>query len=261
MQTKNDSGRGAALTLQRREFLVLGSAAMVGLAATDLHSDVLTSIAATPMPLLSVGFWNGNIDELRHESERPSYRAVVAADRLVAADSSLVREGARVTVLGFWRGEANRQPLSLALNAPYPLGNSGEKTDYFPWTWSPNARVSNTARFDIPVGDRLDLVIERREKAPAGSLRQRLGLASGPMIRTESAAMSPVTGSRGLKLRRGVYFFAIRENDSERLPSWGSMRVATGAGALEPNGTGVLRSSGRRAPFSYLVVSVDSARA
>lgn len=258
MQTKENSGRGAVVTLQRREFLALGSAAMVGLAATNLHSDVLATIS-TPMPLLSVGFWNGTAADLALES--PSYRAVVAADRLAGADASLVRDGARVTVQGFWRAERNRGPLNLALRAQYPNAAGGAPLPVIAWTWQPNMRVSNNVRFTIPVADTLDLNIDRLEKAAgARSLRSRFGLDPAHTVRSETAALSPVSGSRGIKLRQGVYFFAVREHDSETVPSWSSMRVATGASVLDPLGAGVLRFGGQRAPFSYLAVSVDSAR-
>jgi hypothetical protein len=260
MQNTKTSGRGAVVTLQRREFLALGSAAMVGLAATDLRSDVLATLS-TPMPLLSVGFWNGAAGDLTRDAEG-AYRAVVAADRLAAADASLVREGARVTVQGFWRAESNRQPLSLALRAEYrDAGPNGETLPCIVWTWKPDSRVFHNIRFDMPVGETLDLTVERvqQQRAAARSLRSRFGLASVPAARAETAAMSPVSGTRGLKLRRGVYFFAIRENESESAPSWNAMRVATGASVLDPHGPGLLRLRGGRVPFSYLAVSVDAA--
>jgi len=73
--------------------------------------------------------------------------------------------------------------------------------------------------------------------------------------------MSPEHGARGLKLRRGVYFFAVRENESENLPSWSSYSVLPGAASLDPRGDGVLRTSMGNAPsFSYLMLSVDAAR-
>jgi hypothetical protein len=258
MQTNENSGRGAAVTLQRREFLALGSAAMVGLAATNLHADVLATIS-TPMPLLSVGFWNGNAGDLSVDSETAPYRAVVAAGRLAAADASLVRDGARVTVHGFWRAAANRGPLGLALRAQYP-GPNGQSFPFTAWSWQRDARVSNAARFTIPVGETLDLAIDRVHRSDPRSLRARIGLDT-TRERSETAALSPVSGARGVKLRKGVYFFAIREQDSDAAPSWGSMSVATGASVLDPLGPGVLRARGERAPFSYLVLSVDSARA
>ena len=248
--------------LRRREFLVMSSAAALGLAATTLQSDVLDSTAA-PMPLLSVGFWNGAADDIRGASDKAFRRRVVPADRLVAADASLLQSGARVTIHGFWRSASYRTPLVLGLRARYPSpALSTDSPSLIAWSWRPDMRVSNQVRFDVPVSDTLDLTVERlHARAETPRRLRELFRRSDAAPRAEVASMSPEHGARGLKLRRGVYFFAVRENESENLPSWSSYSVLPGAASLDPQGDGVLRTSMGNAPsFSYLMLSVDAAR-
>lgn len=196
------------------------------------------------MPLLSAGFWNGTAEELTLDAV--PHRPIVAADRLVVADDSLANGSARVTVHGFWRAKANRDPLTLGLLARYPACDVPVIT----WVSASGQRVSNRARFEVPVAETLDFTVERLHHRSRTTRRitDWMGLRN-TSSRTEVATMSPRTGSSGIKLRRGVYFLAIRENEREAIPSWSSMQVVSGASA---GSKGPLAS----APFSYLMLSI-----
>ena len=265
MRMKNDPG-SAAFEFGRRDFLVLSAAAAAGLAATNVHSDVL-GLTASPMPLLSIGYWNGSLAELTAEQDHPSHRRVVDASRLNAADASLARDGARVTIHGFWRAGSERTPLTLGMRAFYPVLDpaTGRNASVIAWTWSYGSRVHNGAKLEVPIADTLDLAFERIQPAASVAPRRRLFSRSVNLSRTELASMTPRTGASGVKLRRGVYFVALRESDADRVPSWSSMAVLPGTAALDANGAGALRASTlgglQPAGFSYLVLSVDSARA
>lgn len=268
MRTKEKiENAGAVLPLGRRDFLVLSSAAAVGLAATNVQSEVL-NLGAAPMPMLSVGYWNGSLDELKAESEGPSRRRVVDASKLVAADGSLSDGLARITVHGFWRPGNQATPLSFAMRAYYPAldAATGERASAIAWSWTHNARVSNTGRFVAPVGETLDVAFERggnTESAAPRRIKQFLGLAAQATRRTEPVTMTSRTFAQGPKLRRGVYFVALAETDRDRVPSWGSIAVQPGPSAIDAKSNGPLRISTlggfEPARFSYVVLSVDRA--
>jgi hypothetical protein len=248
------------MVLPRREFLILGATAVAGLTMGG-GSELFGGPAS--MPLLSVGYWNGSPDDLRREDPSPSYRRIVAAETL-AADSSLSGGNVEVTIHGFWRASQHRLPLTMALRAHYPPV-ADVTPSLIAWVWEPRARMTNQARFEIPLRETLDLTVER---VNAGLDSERITLRDvvthrNRGSRSEMTALSSRSGSNGVKLRRGMYFLAIRENDAEPRPAWSSMRVLQGPSPLDAAGEGVLRTAGAldRAPFSYLVLSIDRARA
>lgn len=240
---ETESGR-AVFTFRRREFLVMGSAAAVGLAATSLKSDTLSD-GSTPMPLLSVGYWNGSPDELTRDAGRR--HLVVPADRLVAGDDSLANETARVTVHGFWRGAAHREPLTLGLRAHY----AASEIPVIAWSWRPGMRAANQVKLEMPVGETLDFTLERMNSQPLPT--RRIADWMGRRKTSSRAELAPMTsrsGAPGIKLRRGVYFFAVREHEGEAIPSWSATSVVSRPDALDANGPLA------NASFSYLMLSI-----
>ncbi len=253
-----DVGRPRILgfEMKRRDFLILGSAAAVGLAATAAPANV--DGGTESMPLLSIGFCNAIVSELRDDARR----SVVSADRLVAADARIASSGARITVHGFHRAATHRsRPLEVAFRTYYPAIDpaTNAKTPFFPWVWRSAAQgltSSNRTSFVVPVDltDSLVLGVDRIIETPqpvtplrrmsrflAGSRNERFGLAS----------LAPRTGANGLKLRRGTYYVAVREDDADAAPSWMSLRPTAG-GALRT-------SAGSEPAFSYLVLSIEAA--
>jgi hypothetical protein len=152
----------------------------------------------------------------------------------------------------------------MALRAHYPPV-AGIRPSLIAWVWEPRARMTNQARFEIPLRESLDLTVER---LAAGLDSARVTLRDvvaqrNRRSRSEMTAFSSQSGSEGIKLRRGIYFFAIRENDAEPRPVWSSMRILPGPATLDPAGDGALRTAGalERAPFSYLMLSISHVRA
>src|SRR5512133_1672189 len=116
-ETANDAATDR-LAIPRRDFLRLSSVAAVGVAASAFaEGSVVGSAAgallARPMPLLGVGYWDGSFAE-------PSTHRPVAADRLSSGDRKFLDGGARLRVAGFWRADAQKQPLSFSVNVHYP---------------------------------------------------------------------------------------------------------------------------------------------
>lgn len=248
--------------IPRREFLRLGSAAAVGLAATGLSADIAAGITV-PMPLLSAGFCS----EMPEEIGSGDACRVVAADRLRAAERHLAATGARITVHQFRRAAAHRDlPLELSLRAYYPSFDpaTGAKTPVIAWVWRGSAHrqfSSNRTAFTVPVdaGDALHLGIDRTiETAPRISILRRMSgaLATRRDERAEIAAFAPRGGADGLPLRRGTWLLAIRESDADAAPSWSSLHLARSGNDF------ALRTFGGGEPaFSYLIISIDAAKA
>jgi hypothetical protein len=244
---------GSDLRLQRREFLMVGSAAAVGLAVSNLQAkpQKLLRTEVQAMPLSSVGFWGGAANELIASAE-VGVRPVIAADRL-GRDSSLANGVAKVTIHGFWRSSSQRQPVTLALHAHSPVLDPAtlRALPFVAWSWSPGMRVANQARFDVPVDRTLDVTLERlQHQLPrARRVSDWLGRKAGAS-RSEVAKLPA----------RGVYFLALRENENEPVPSWSLIVALTGSSAQDARGQGVLRQQSLTGlapvPFSYLMVSV-----
>lgn len=214
------------------------------------------------MPLLSVGFCNETLDQIGETD----VRAVVAAERLTKADRRLTENGARITVHQFRRAATHRtQPLDVTLRAFYPALDpaTGGKTPFIAWVWRGKERAafsSHRTAFTVPVdaGDSLHLGVDRMIETPQPSLLRRLTrtIANRRDERAEVAAFDSRSGSNGVPLRSGTYFLAVRESNSDAAPSWSSLRVARTA-----NGLALRTFAGGEPPFSYLVISIDAAKA
>ena len=235
--------------VHRRQFLIAGSVAAAGLAASNLSASV-AGRDAVPMPLLSVGFSNRTFEELRSDESR----RIVPADRLAVADMQLAQSGARVTVRGFHRGAAHRGPLHVGLHAYSPAVDpaTGAKTPFLAWACrygAPGAFAGNHNTFVVPAdaAGALQFGVDRLSETARGAAPiWRMARLSG--TRRDARAEIVALSASGIKLRRGTYFIAVRESETDRTPSWMSVRVRNGA--LETVGGG-------EPPFSYLVLSVD----
>lgn len=238
------------LHVHRRQFLIAGSVAAAGLAASNLSASVASRAAAVPMPLLSVGFSNRTFEELRSDESR----RIVPADRLAVADTQLARDGARVTVRGFRRGAAHRGPLHVGLHAYSPAIDpaTGAKTPFLAWACrydAPGSFASHHTKFFVPAdaAGTLQFGVDRLSEAARGAA-PIWRMARLSETRRDARGEIVALAASGIKLRRGTYFIAVRESETDRAPSWMSVRVRNGA--LETVGGG-------EPPFSYLVLSVD----
>lgn len=228
--------------LPRREFLKIGSLAIVGTAASGLFRPERLFAAAADaavVPLLSVGYVPQAPDE-EHPAARLGY-----ASELLMGDTAFLSRGARVTLGSFERHSKTRSqaPAGVEIDAIYPA--NGYAPDKFPRfrAWMAINKDGNElgapgARFTMPVTSTagVQFVVgrpgsEANENA-AALLRLSTGVESGT-----------------LKLQRGLYVIAFRESGSDSAPNWGAYRLVWNKGALSiPN-----------ASFSYVIMTIDYA--
>ena len=257
--------------LERRQFLMLSSAAIVGLAATDLSASVLGIGADAALPAsLAIAYADG-MDSARVEGTR-----LLDAQSIPTGDPRFLSHAADVRVLGLWRAEANRsKPLSLTVVAYYPteLTLGGERTVLrlqlhaeHPHSWS-----VLTDAFHIPVDDAgLRLGIESGvplSATPLASLRRRVAgpvAEAGTLMNRSELAKTPNIASltlghegNAMKLQAGTYVVALLPNGASA-PNWSSMNL-TMADRKTANGPlsvpGILGNGS--APFDYLILSID----
>jgi len=244
--------------LGRREFLVLGTAAAAGAAATSLRAGTIATIATpTGGAILSVGF-AGQLD---------AGAPLLAAARFRQADAEFGRSGARVTVLGAWRPDAVAgEPVSFRLAAFFPHVGPDGRAPFLAWSQAFDLRGASHGKsvaFNVPLDEdgtlpisleRVDLTPSRfatlfaRTVSPARSavLPNLTALdASGNVCRLTSGCTGDV------RLREGTYFIALRRSNADRAPNWSSISVEAAD----------LRSGGRPVLFEYVALSVRHATA
>ncbi|HEU4887234.1 MAG TPA: hypothetical protein VFV49_05060 [Thermoanaerobaculia bacterium] len=235
-------------SLDRRDFLLIGSAAAVGIATVGVSASPLNAITRTDGadPILSVGFAATNASQ------------AVAADSLLFGDASLAHS-VRVTVHGLWRAESQAAPTAVHVSAFYPNGN--DRNPFM--AWSSNASSAPRVSFTMNFAGResLALGIERERLVSSRFRRSRLGRVLAPSQDVPDASVIErngglaTFGSEGMKLHRGTYFFALRGAKSDRIPNWASLSVD--AEQLRAGGDSVLRSSSGKVGFDYVAVSVE----
>ena len=116
-------------SLDRRDFLLIGSAAAVGIATVGVSASPLNALARIDGtdPILSVGFAAADASQ------------AVAADSLRFGDASLT-DAVQVTVHGLWRAESQAAPTAVHVSALYPNGS-----DRIPFmAWSSTASPTGT---------------------------------------------------------------------------------------------------------------------
>jgi hypothetical protein len=252
--------------LGRRDFLILGTAAAAGVAATSLAAGTISTIV-TPAAgsILSVGF----VERLQADA------MVKGAARFRQADAEFLRSGARVTVLGAFRPEAlAKAPVSIRLSAFYPHVGEQGPLPFLAWSQSLSLRgvlnVSGSASFTAPLDENgtLPISVERVDLTP--SRFGRLFASATPGVAAEarpnlaslqsSGNVCRLTGgnSGDVRLREGTYFIALRRANSDRAPNWSSISIQ-GDEVSAPGG--VLRNGDRPVPFEYIALSLKYATA
>jgi hypothetical protein len=260
--------------MERRRFLVLGSAAAVAFAARGVSAAVATSPAAAELPtFLSVAF----VDGLDRRASAFGGASIVGGDSMTAGDPGFISRSAKVAVLGMWRSQNRRSAVGLALKAYYPTAPymNGD-VPYFAWSHisrSTSDRQHQT-HFRIPIdeaGLRLEIetAVPRGNSALAEAIRNRVTTNdqdSRPRARAALAQLKNVAAlsigvDRGSsKLRPGTYVLALMPA-GVATPNWSNVRYTpanmnTGSGPLSVRG--VLGET--PAPFDYVVVDVDFAQ-
>ncbi|HEV7768225.1 MAG TPA: hypothetical protein VGQ76_24700 [Thermoanaerobaculia bacterium] len=254
--------------LPRRDFLVLGSAAVVCAATSSVASATVRAIAS-PVggAVLSVGY-----AEPTEGTDSGNSSRLIAAQSLRLADRGFDRNGARVTVHGLWRPEARETaPASIRFSTFAP-----NAAPFLAWSYSLDAKgrsiVSPRASFTaaLHADGTLPFAVERNVLHAAPS-RRLGGLLSFARSSAASNALPELakleqqkdtvcrlsSGERGdARLRPGMYFIALRESSSQPQPDWSSVLVDRSANDLS---AGVLSRHGRPVAFEYIALSVDYA--
>lgn len=235
-------------SLDRREFMLIGSAAAVGVAASNVSAGTLHSIARVEgaNPVLSIGF--AAADDAH----------AVAADSLRFADGSFA-DAARVTVHGLTRAESQAAPVSVSVSAFFE--NHGQPIPFLAWTSAASTSPRVNFTMALSEGGTLPFGIESERLVPFHSPRARLSRFLSPKQLPDAAALERggglcTLGGKDVKLRRGTYFIALRRNASDRTPDWRSISVD--AEQLRTGGDSVLRRGNRNVDFDYVAVSVDT---
>jgi hypothetical protein len=245
--------------LPRRDFLVLGSAAVFGAAASTITASPLSLVASPEVgAVLSVGFID-RTGPVSLESKTPNPRAVSAGTLRGNADG-FRRSGARVLVHGLTSPE-RRTSASVHLSTFAPSVEG--PVPFLAWTHGAGRHgvtISSPSAFFVAALDEngtLPIAIERRGAAtrwsrlfvsPAGDTLPDLAILeqNGHVCRLTS-------GSQGDGLRAGTYFIALRHSSSDRQPDWRSIDVdwtSADAGVA-------LRRHGRPVDFEYVTLTVD----
>lgn len=252
--------------LPRRDFLVLGSAAMAGAVASSLTAGTVRAIA---MPaagaVLSVGYTDAVVDRRAAGEADPPSR-LIAAKSLRLADPRF-DAGVRVVVHGLSRPAARITPASISLTAFAPGADSPVPFVAAVYSLADRGRlnrgrgISFVAALDkdgtLPIAvERRDLTstparrfgelfsFARNAASPSAALPDLSALEkSGSVCRLSSGSIGDV------RLRPGTYFIALRQSYAQPQPDWSSI-VHDGK---------QLSCAGRPVDFEYLTLSIGYA--
>ncbi len=247
--------------LPRRDFLVLGSAAIVGAAASSITATATPlSLVASPEAgvILSVGF----IDRTGPVSPeaKTSATSPVSADSLSVHDTGFRRSGARVLVHGLTSPE-HRTSASVHLSTFAP--SAAGPVPFLAWTHGAGRHgvtISSPSAFFVAALDEngtLPIAIERRGATNRWS---RLFVSPAADALPDLATLEQnghvcrlTSGHQGAGLRAGTYFIALRHSSSDRQPDWRSIDVDWTSADADV----VLRRHGRPVDFEYVTLTVD----
>jgi hypothetical protein len=264
-----DPEAGFSLEMPRRDFLVLGSAALLGVATSSLGST-LTGAATQQQVLspdqvpLSVGFWEGLVQT--DYGVRRTW-PLVGADSVRAGDRYFQGVGfVRVRVHGFWRASGHADPVSVTILPRYPALGFSSRLNVLSWQYVSRGRgawIGSSRAFVVPMVDDgvLDLAIDRRALTPPVRQQAVAHPGSDPAV-GESFARAEIgqilsfrsdDQPSALKLQRGTYVIAVGDR-----PDWSGVRIVEEARLLRSN-EGPLVTGWLEQPvsFDYLVLSVD----
>ena len=249
----------AKWVLPRRDFLMLGSAAVASAAASSVAAATLRVVAAPSAgSILSVGYG----EPAAPETETTS---VVSARALRLSDDALRSAGVLVAVEGYSRpGAQNRDAVSVRLSTFAPAAEG--PVPFLAWVHSTDGKgrtnSSPRSRFRAALDDvgTLPIAIERHE--PAGRLSRLLAIPqASPSLVPDLVSMEQngsvcrlSSGDRGeMALRAGTYYIALRRSSADRQPDWSSIvadNTVVSAGDS-------LRRNGNPVDFEYLTLTIS----
>lgn len=247
------------MTTTRREFVTLGTIGLLGVKQMFAQSVVrVLGTEQSAMPILSVGYWDGLV---RGDGAETPTTHVISAQN-AGVDSRFNRAGAMVTTYGFWRAPANRSiPVSLSLIAFYPEIDPATKKKIPFIAWNivlDGKRVdgSLSSRFVIPVDNdnHVELAIDKHQPVKMVGV----GLEETQRLLVDRSTVLDL--GNAVALRRGFYFVALRESDTQELPDWSRVRVTElrSTDRVRPDSDGILvGGDGNPVGFDYLVLLVE----
>lgn len=225
--------------LPRREFLVLGSAAVAAVAATSLTADIVRDVLTVEdrSPRLAVGF-AGAIDP---GVPVPSAQRVTSAVHLRSGDAAL-EGGVLLSILGLVSPRGSQQ-RNVAVDTMYRVPGVKEPVPFMAWSqawFGGRPTQTHSKPVIVPVGDGAPLSLGISTSAEGQSLRAmvRLGIGRG---RFEH------------KLRPGYYFIALTPNGAAT-PDWSSIRAVASDSSRHPVLEQVSIAGAQPVPFEYLVL-------
>ena len=233
-------------TLPRREFLRLGSTAVVGVAAAGLFDFNSLFAEAASLPLLSIGF-AGSVPE--------AGRAIglTAASSLLTSDPAFLGRGARLRIAGFARSSnAIDRPGGVHFDAIFPTRTRSGRLARFA-AWSFNGRdndvaFGNQVSFTMPVTSTEGLRFSvHRQRLEAKAERVDETMPAEPDATEQNMISLSVNSGGDAMLQRGVYVFAFRETPADRAPAWSRLGLSNDGGALKIEGL----------DLSYMALVVD----
>lgn len=263
-ETKLDPVAPEKWALGRRDFLIMGSAAVAGAAASNLTAGTIAPLAIPAAgAVLSVGF----------AGQLAAGSGLVAAERLRLRDERFLAGGARLTVLGAWQPLVE-EPVFIRFSTFFPHLKAGGRLPFLAWSSAriPGGvdRVSGPISFVAPLDENgtLPVSVERVVLSTVPSRRLATLLSSSraekapevPNLATLEQAGSVCRLSSaeagGVRLRPGTYFIALRRSIFDRAPNWSSVVIDPEAGTPA---NGMLRRGGRPVGFEYVALTIDYA--
>lgn len=240
------------LLLPRRQFLVLGSAAVAAAAASSLSADIVRGALVTEPKTsrISVGYVGASIGEFNDPSFAPS---LTAAAKLRSGDPALAG-GVRLKVHGLVRPEAKKSAnVSMALDAMYRVSGHADEVPFMAWSYARRGQqVTSSAagEFVVPVSAKQPLSLGISTSAPTPVMDDA----------TLRATASLSIGEKRLanKLRAGLYFVAISPAGTEA-PHWASIHAVAPEHGTVPVLKQRTLTGLQPVPFDYIIVAAGRA--
>ncbi|HEU4521903.1 MAG TPA: hypothetical protein VFT12_07865 [Thermoanaerobaculia bacterium] len=230
--------------IPRRQFLVLGSSALIGAMATSLSARAVRAVAKAPQlePKLSLGFIEGNAATLLPSGASARILPAEQISGMQTPAASL-----RMAIHGLSGDQALRQLGVTSIGIDVLIDAAGVHDGPVPFhAWSHSIRhrvqgTSSSTAFTIPGGVREPVTLS---VVPGG------GSALGAAEITLHAG-----GDGGVyRLREGIYFLAIQPADATAAPDWWSIRAV---GTDERRIPALVTGIDQPVAFPYVVLTVS----
>ena len=245
------------LKIDRRRFVIAGTAGVVGLSAFASSAFAEENTAAVQG---LVGYWYGSenlkriSDWVKPELEEPM--DVMSAHDIFQADPRFVRTGARVSLYGM-PPDVSARYTEIDITALFPV--DGEMLPFHAWSMRRHRRMTSPpVQFTVSVDQnssillQMDLVESRRGRGarPGG------GTPTAPE-KTSVQFQVSLADNGPAKVMRGVYFLAV----SDQPVDWNGIDFLPSGGSEQRR---MLYESvfGERRPvrFPYAIMAIDHAK-